>query len=175
MNESEFTKKIMYESGTLPVGLYEVKVTKDGRLPFSRLLSHQHDALLRAKHEGLRYKLRDESFTDAQGVKRGSQKPADFFVLRNFPAWVVVAYLPAKCFYKIDIDDWCREVETSQEKSLTEARASEIGIRVDIQREVKEVIEQQCYHCHTLTIRLKEHNGKPTCYKCIKKLYEAEN
>lgn len=175
MNESEFTKKIMYESGTLPAGLYEVKVTKDGRLPFSRLLSHQHDALLRAKHEGLRYKLRDESFTDAQGVKRGSQKPADFFVLRNFPAWVVVAYLPAKCFYKIDIDDWCREVEISQEKSLTEARASEIGIRVDIQRETKEVIQQSCYYCGKVTARTRPHNGNIACYQCIKEQYAKEN
>lgn len=139
-NEAEFTKKIMYQSGFLPAGAYEVKVTKNGRIPFTRLLSHQHDALLRAKHEGLRYKLRDESFTNTQGVKMGSQKPFDFFVLRNFPAWVVVAFLPAKCWYKIDIDDWCREVETSKEKSLTEARASEIGIRVDIQREVKDII-----------------------------------
>jgi hypothetical protein len=176
INEASFTKKIMYESGYLPAGLYEIKVTKNGRIPFSRLLSHQHDSLLRAKHEGLRYKIRDEGFMDERTGKRmGSQKPADFFVLRNFPAWVVVAFLPAKCWYKIDIDDWVHEAETSPDKSLTEARASEIGIRVDIKRPVREVIAQKCFGCGKESIRLKNHNGDNLCISCLKKAYEQEN
>lgn len=162
----------------LMTAVYEVKVTKTGRLPFDRLLSHQHDALLRAKHNGFRYKIRDEGFTNDQGQRMGSQKPFDFFVLRDFPAFVLVAFIENErcdCYYRIDIDTWILEVERSKVKSLTESRADEIGTRVSLAKEKVERPILTCASCGKVTKQIKNHNGKGLCYQCVKKAYEQEN
>lgn len=176
LNESKITHRIMQEPN-LMVGAYEVKVTKTGRLPFDRLLSHQHDALLRTKHNGYRYKIRDEGF-EVQGKRMGSQKGFDFFVLRNFPAFVLVAFIEKErcdCYYRIDIDTWVLEQERSKAKSLTESRANDIGTRVSLTKEKEERPVLVCTVCGKETKQVKDHNGRPTCYQCIKKLYEQEN
>ena len=99
---------------------FELKLTKTPSLPFSSVVEHQVNALLLSKHKRIVYKIPDDSM---------GQKPFDSFVLANVPSYIVVMFYKRgqKIFYLIDIDVWIHEEETSERKSLTEARAREIG------------------------------------------------
>lgn len=78
-------------------------------------------ALKLAKHSKLIHKIADV------GVL---QKPFDCFILSKTQAFVVVMFYSKgqKEFYMIDVDDYENEWRTSERKSLTPKRASEIGV-----------------------------------------------
>ena len=101
--------------------VFELKITNNLALPFDAVKPHQIINLKIAKHGTLPYKIADEGF---------QQKPFDCVVLRGTPAYVVVMYYQRgqKKFYLIDVDVFTRETQNSDRKSLTEARAREIGI-----------------------------------------------
>lgn len=123
MREKDFQTKfslwLKYNAKTS--GAYELKITHEPSLPFSDVKPHQIQNLLLAKHSKLIHKIADV------GVL---QKPFDCFVLMGVPAYVVVMFYVRgqKTFYMIDVDKWVEEVEKSNRKSLTEVRASEIGV-----------------------------------------------
>lgn len=94
-------------------GLYELKQTKTGSLPFSSVAPHQIDALLNAKRGALWFKLPD----------MGYQNPADAVGLVGVPSFVVIKF--SKNFYGIDIDDFITLRDSSPRKSLTEEMAKE--------------------------------------------------
>lgn len=123
MTEAQFTSKYILPTQGLPTGGYEVKLTKTGTLPFSRLAAHQEAALLQTKHTGLKEKIRDVG---------NFKKPFDFFILRNTGGWVCAVFWKprVKHWYMIDIDAWIQERETSTRKSLTEERAREIAVSI---------------------------------------------
>ncbi len=91
---------------------FELKLGRGNSLAFSALEEHQKYALLGAAHGQIGYKIPDD----------GYQHPFDFFTLAHVPAFVVV-----REFFMIDIDAWCEEEKNSDRKSLTMARAREIG------------------------------------------------
>lgn len=98
---------------------FELKLTKEKSLPFSRLEEHQKRALYLAKHQEIIFKIPDA----------GYQNPFDSFLLKGVKAYVVVMFYERgqKEFFMIDIDDWINEEKTSKRKSLTPERAREIG------------------------------------------------
>lgn len=175
MNESDITRKIMNIPG-LTTGAYEVKVTKSHRIAFDRVLPHQEDALWRASHEGFRYKIRDEGFIDDQGRRMGSQKPFDFFVMRKYPAYIVIAFLPATHWYRIDIDTWMHAKKTHTMKSLTQEDVAEIGERFEFYtEEKKEKKIMECKDCGKETKQIVSFNGRNICYTCRREAYKLED
>jgi hypothetical protein len=96
-------------------GAYELKQCGSS-LPFAAVKDHQIAALLKVKHEGLLWKIAD----DSRGVK-----PFDFFYLRNAPACVVIKF--SKCWTIIDIETFLFEKSRSKRRSLLESRAKEIA------------------------------------------------
>lgn len=100
---------------------FELKITKTGSLPFSRLEEHQVEALKKAKHKTLFHKISDMSL---------NAKPFDCFVLQDSLAYVVILFYEEgeeKIAYLIDIDEFVKESLTSVRKSLTEERARQIA------------------------------------------------
>lgn len=99
---------------------FELKFTKTDSIPFSSLAEHQRNALLAARTgEGATFKIPDA----------GYQNPFDCFKISRSLAFVVLMYYaPRKRdFVMVPIEKWCEEETTSKRKSLTEARAKEIG------------------------------------------------
>jgi penicillin-binding protein-related factor A (putative recombinase) len=105
---------------------YELKICKAKSMPFNRVEEHQIASLYRAKHGGMFYKISDMSL---------GYKPFDAFSLCGADAFVVVMfYVPGsrRYCYAIDIDTFIEESVESKRKSLTEARAKEIGTIIDL-------------------------------------------
>lgn len=101
-------------------GAFELKIALGDSLPFAAVKEHQVASLDRAKHIGFVHKIPDI----------GTQNPFDcIFVFGK--AWVVIKYHARRPGMRdiviIDIDVWEREKTISVRKSLTEARAREIG------------------------------------------------
>jgi hypothetical protein len=116
MTEAQFTSKLIKSLSA--TGAYEVKITKTGSIPFSRLADHQNRALMIAKHGTLRYKIPDV----------GYQNPCDIVILHNTPAYIVCVFWQRGCdtAYLIDIDVWNNARSSSTRKSLTSVEA--VGI-----------------------------------------------
>lgn len=102
-------------------GAYELKVADGISLGFSAVEEHQEMNLYSCKHGNFVFKIPD----------LGNQNPFDCFMLANTPAFLVVMFHAKqpgqKEFFMIDIDDWIAERKKDERKSLTEARAREIG------------------------------------------------
>lgn len=104
----------------MPSCAIEIKLTKTGYVPFDAVVPHQVAALTHTKHGQVVFKIPDF----------GGQNPFDAFVLANAPAFVVIVYYTkfrTKWAVFIDIDDWIKETQKSDRKSLTFERAGEIG------------------------------------------------
>ena len=124
MKESGYYARLVaYYIATASISMaVEAKITKTHRLPFACLAPHQERRLLEAE-ETLAYKISDSGL---------GQKPCDIVVIHKGRGVVVaVYYVPHETeLYEIDIRDWITEAYTSKEKSLTKARAAEIGTRI---------------------------------------------
>lgn len=127
--QSDFTRWLRTESHKYNLNytfVYELKIAKAKRLPFSRIEPHQITSLLKAKHECIRHKIADDS--------RGF-KPFDGFQTCYSPAYIIILfYVPrsSKTPIFIDIDDFILFSETQdskgkQKKSITEEEAKAIG------------------------------------------------
>lgn len=115
--QTKFTRWLHYRFPGC--GAFELKICKGTLLPFDAVQDHQEKALALTKNVGIEYKIPDDS--------RGT-KPFDCFRLRG-EAYVVIMFYTRGIggFYMIDIDRWLEERTKSSRKSLTEARAREIG------------------------------------------------
>ena len=104
----------------------ELKVTPDGSLPFNAVQPHQVQALLKARHDKLVYKIPDDSMVRAQ-------RPFDCFILNSAHAYIGIMFhaknRAQKTFYLIDIDDWVEAEKLADRKSITEEKAGQIGHR----------------------------------------------
>ena len=105
--QTTFLKWLKHTQNSTAV--YELKVARNGSLPFTAVKEHQRNALLVAKTGKLAYKIPDDS--------RG-YKPWDCFILVRVPANVVIFF--DKNFYIIDIEDFLKIEKESVRKSLTE-------------------------------------------------------
>ena len=107
-------------------GVFELKLTKTGSLPFSAVKTHQEAALLAANEagRGLYFKIPDAGYIN----------PFDCIFLRETPAFVVVRFYKrgGKVFYMIPIGAWIQKKNSSKRKSLTENEAINIGIRCEL-------------------------------------------
>ena len=121
MTENEFTSKAK-DHPALGTGAYEFKLTKGISIPFDSVVPHQVNSLMRAKHRRLAVKIRDVGIF---------KKEFDVFVLEKEGAYVVLVFWSRGCkhFYAIDIDVWFKESQESKRRSITEARAAEIGVK----------------------------------------------
>lgn len=121
--QTKFTKWKKYNKKCS--ALFELKFTKENSIAFSRLEPHQESALLHAKHQEICYKMPDDNF---------AQKPSDMFCIYKGGGYVVIMFykIGVKHFYIIDIDDWIKERESSDRKSLLEERAQIIGERFQL-------------------------------------------
>ncbi len=101
----------------------ELKICKIPSLAFDRVEEHQAVGLLNARRNCVYHKISDQSM---------GYKPFDNFQICQGKAYVVIAWClreggsPAEMVW-IDIEDWVKEKETCGRKSITEARAKEIG------------------------------------------------
>jgi len=121
MTEADFqTKFTRWAKYNLPCSTAcELKIAKTGSIPFSDVKEHQIRGLLSVKNGGFVYKIPDVGF---------AQKPFDFFTLRGDAFVVIQFYKRAqKEFVMIDVERFVNESQTSKRRSLTEARAREIG------------------------------------------------
>jgi hypothetical protein len=119
--EAVITSDLMKED-RLPVGAWEVKVTKLKSLAFNKFLDHQIKYLMKATNQRLNIKIRDVG---------KAKKQFDGVTFHMSPAWCVCCYPSTNkkgyVAYAIDVLDWYQERRTCGRKSLTEKRASEIG------------------------------------------------
>lgn len=99
---------------------FELKVCKQGSMPFNRVEEHQWMALQRAKHGLVVYKIPDMSL---------GSKPFDTFTLQQAGGFVVILYWRETDgnVYFIDVDDFILERSNSTRKSLTDERAKAIA------------------------------------------------
>lgn len=98
----------------------ELKICKNKKsLPFNAVQPHQLRAL-KLSQKWIIFKIPDEGL---------SQKPFDFFQICNAKAMIfIMFYQRGKTkFVGIDVDIFEKEALVSKRKSLTEARAAEIG------------------------------------------------
>ena len=104
---------------------YELKITKNRTLPFSRIAEHQITSLLKAKHEILAHKISD--------LAVGSFLPFDCFTLVGSAAYLVLMfYKPRmqKVCYAIDIDDVIKLKNTPNKRSISEEDARNLGVTI---------------------------------------------
>lgn len=120
-SESTITAELMSQS-RLPVGMWEVKITKSNAIPFAGFADHQISSLLKARKQRLNYKIQDV------GIAR---KPFDGFTVEKSPAWCILCYpspmAPGYTAYAVDVIDWYQERRTCGRKSITKERAKELG------------------------------------------------
>lgn len=124
MRESDFQTlftKYVRQNWSHGSAAFELKITKTGSLPFSRLEEHQLEALKKSKDKSLFHKISDMSL---------NAKPFDCFVLQEALAYVAVLFYEEreeKVAYLIDVDAFILESQTSIRKSLTKDRARQIA------------------------------------------------
>ena len=103
---------------------FELKICKENSIPFSNVQEHQVAGLLSAKEAKLVYKIPDGTL---------GQKPFDSMCLSGIEAYVVIIWHYDRKYtraYLIDIHDWVQEDETSERRSITEERASQLAKHV---------------------------------------------
>lgn len=103
---------------------YELKITKTGTIPFSRIAEHQITSLLKAKHGILVHKISDSAI---------GFLPFDTFTLVHSAAYLVVMfYKPRmqKVCYAIDIDDLIKLKDTPGKRSISEEDARDLGVTI---------------------------------------------
>ena len=102
-------------------GIFELKVAKNNRLPFSAVLPHQIASLEQARHSTLVFKIPD----------MGQSNPADYISYHRSPAWIVIRYDTHFCMITIDNFNAERFLSNkSKTKSLSWERAREIATYV---------------------------------------------
>jgi len=113
---NKWCKSIFYKTA-----VFELKVTPTNSIPFDAVKEHQANALYAAQHGNIVMKIPD----------CGYQNPFDSFMMVMVPAYVVIMFRSKergqKEFIMINIKYFLEEKQKSERKSLTEARAKEIG------------------------------------------------
>ena len=106
-------------------GIFELKAARNGiSLPFSEVKEHQITALEAANEggRGLYYKIPDSGM---------GWKPADCFILRDTPAFVVI-FFSRKEFYMISIASFIKARAEMKRKSFRREDCIKIGIKCSL-------------------------------------------
>lgn len=110
--------------------VFELKISKGPSLPFNSVKEHQIEALQSVTGGGFYHKLIDPPVFGNMQTRFNAPRPFDCFYLIGIEAFIVIwFYHPGKKkeFIFISISRFIAERDTSARKSLTEARAKEIG------------------------------------------------
>ena len=112
--QTKFNKWLKYN--WLVTAKFELKLTKDGSLPYSALKPHQRANLANRK---VIYKIPD----------LGAQNPFDSIIMVDDPGYVVIMFYKRgqKKFYIINIEQLERFEKTSVKKSITEVECIHIA------------------------------------------------
>ena len=113
---------------------YELKICKNGSLPFDAVKEHQIVGLIDATN-GLYHKISDSPIFAGSQTRFTKPKPFDcLYVIAEKSFVVIMFYKPRKPkkTYLIEINSFLQEKETSERKSLTEERANKIAERTII-------------------------------------------
>lgn len=104
--------------------VFEAKLCKTDRFPYSSLEEHQELNLYHTEHVGLVYKIPDDTM---------SQKPYDCIKV-HCPAYVAIMFYrrAQKTFYLIRIDEWMGRKLLSSSKSITEEECATIGMTCEL-------------------------------------------
>lgn len=122
--QTDFNKWV--KANFLQTAAFELKLARGPLLPFKEVKEHQVNALYIAKHHSLVFKIPDSGF---------AQNPFDSFSLYQVPAYIVIMFNGRQeYFYFIDVDEWLKEWQNSKRKSLTEARAFQIGTKYSLKQ-----------------------------------------
>lgn len=111
--------------------VYELKICKGTSLPFDSLKLHQEKALLNCQKDGLFHKITDPPVFYGMNTRFNSPRPFDCMYLTKVKAFVIILFYKLrkpKIYIKIPIENFIKERDISSRKSLTEARALEIGM-----------------------------------------------
>lgn len=113
--------------------VYELKITSQTSLAFDVVKDHQIENLRNAKNGvGIYHKISDAPIHRGMRTRFTFKKPFDCLYVHATNAFVVILfYQPRfeKVVYLIDVDDWVKEKESANRKSITEVRAREIATR----------------------------------------------
>jgi hypothetical protein len=106
---------------------YELKQTKNQRLNWNAVKDHQIRGLITDRETGRHYKFPDVGFT---------RYPYDSRWMQISEGYVVIKYRSEERgnseFVMVEVDEYVYEKERSEEKSLHEDRAIEIGVLQDL-------------------------------------------
>lgn len=120
MKEKDF-QSAFSKRNTEP-GLFELKFVKTKRFALRQLALHQVTALLNAASDtGCAHKISDSSY---------EQKPADCFMLKNYPAYVVIMFWESrknKMVYYVKIERLLKAFAAHDKKSMLEDEILEIA------------------------------------------------
>ena len=114
---------------------WELKLTKGPSIRFDSVATHQAVALTGVRAEGTYHRITDQPWMKDRPHSFTKQKPFDCFFIRDAEAYVVVLfYKPRrkKEVLFISVEDWIRENNVSDRKSLTEERARDISSKVEV-------------------------------------------
>lgn len=115
--------------------IYELKFTNGSSISFSKIKTHQIEALKQAKEKSLYHKITDLPWGLTKKFRFASKKPFDCFCLVKTRAFIVVwFYKPRKekIFIKITIDKFLKMMNNTNRKSFTEEMALEAGQKLYI-------------------------------------------
>lgn len=121
--QTKFNKYLLNRWVGLP-SAFELKITKEKRIPFSAIKEHQIKRLKQVREGNFPYKIPDVGY---------DQKPFDCFILngktQDVGAYVCIMFYTRgeNKVYLIDILDFIKEMEESEPRSLTEQRTREIS------------------------------------------------
>ena len=122
--QSDFTRWLREKAhlyGMNKTFVYELKITHEKRISFSRVEEHQITSLKKAKNSCIRHKISDQ----AMGFH-----PFDGGQWCMVPAYIIILwYIPRKPKVPIwiDIDDFIHLQETHDKKSITYQDAIKVG------------------------------------------------
>ena len=127
----ELGKYIKANLVKFPSGVFELKLCKESRFPYSKVATHQIHALIEAKHTGIYHKISDPSSGNFANTKTRftAKNPFDFFISKGNAYVAVCFYTPRKkkIIYFVDIDTFEQSRLNSVYKSLTEKECEQLA------------------------------------------------
>lgn len=115
--------------------VFELKLCKGTSIPFDVVKDHQIKALQEVSGTGFYHKLIDPPIFGDMKTRFNAPRPFDCLYLIGIEAFVVVIFYherQPKKFIFIPIEKFVKEKESSARKSLTEARAKELGTEISL-------------------------------------------
>lgn len=111
--------------------VYELKFTREKRVSFDALQTHQLEALLKSEtSRGLYHRITDQPWMPDRPYSYTLKKPCDCFIVVKAKAFVVVWFFKPrqqKAFWKIEINKFLEMRQATKFKSFTEQDCQQFG------------------------------------------------